>query len=202
MGVPKRNTKKNASSHHDQRQNVIVVRPDGQGDMVHPDDSGHELLRRSSGEPAGGDFLGFEGKIGIRYNEDGTETHVLDGHLRAHRTEPSAEHHSNNPSANYDPRIDGSFNIRRLLIGAVLTSVVLMIMADVLGVPHVRTQPGIYVSLDGEKQTDDTDAPLVILKRLDRSVFAYAIDAVGWAFSEASKAIAGKNPDPEQITAN
>lgn len=79
--------------------------------------------------------------------------------------------------------IPNAMSKKRLFIGGVLAIFVLMILADVVGVPHVRTGQGEYASLEGTKMVSDPDAPLVILKRLDRSVFLYTLDGLGWVFS-------------------
>ncbi|MFI4859334.1 MAG: hypothetical protein ACIAXF_01495 [Phycisphaerales bacterium JB063] len=47
----------------------------------------------------------------------------------------------------------------------------LIIAADVLGLPHYRTGPGVYVGLEGEKTTDNTELPMIDLIRLGCSVF-------------------------------
>jgi len=78
--------------------------------------------------------------------------------------------------------IPDTMSKKRLFIGGVLALLVLMVLADIVGVPHVRTAPGEYASLEGVKEVGNPDGPLVILKRLDRSVFLYTIDGIGWVF--------------------
>mgnify|MGYP003653704994 CR=1 FL=1 len=67
---------------------------------------------------------------------------------------------------------------KRLFVGSTLAILVVMILSDVVGIPHVRTGEGEYASLEGVKRVDNPDAPLVILKRL-----LYAFDGIGWVFS-------------------
>ncbi|MEM6258461.1 MAG: hypothetical protein AAGI37_09125 [Planctomycetota bacterium] len=131
-----------------------------------------------------GDFIGFEGRMGVRIHPDGTEEFVYDGHVRGRKTTKAGQ----GCDGTYDPRL-GRISKRRIFAGAVLVLLVLMIFVDVMGVPHVRTEPGTYVSLEGAKEVASQDAPLVILKRLDRSVFGYTFDAVGWVFSAVGSAI-------------
>jgi len=122
----------------------------------------------------------FQGSIGIQYNEDGSETFMMDGHIR-HRKNYPKEGNSNGTS-NYDGARDG-ISKKRLILGGLMAVLLLMVMADVFGVPHFRSEPGVYVSVEGKKHVADQNAPIVILKRLDRSVFGYGFQAIGWVFS-------------------
>lgn len=139
-----------------------------------------------------GDFIGFEGRMGVRTHPDGTEEFVYDGHVRGRKTTKAEQGND----GTFDPKT-GRMSKRRIFAGAVLALLLLMIFADVMGVPHVRTEPGTYVSLEGPKEVASTDAPLVILKRLDRSVFGYAFDAIGWAFTVIGGFIENDAPPPE-----
>ena len=53
-----------------------------------------------------------------------------------------------------------------------------------------------FVTIQGAKQVHNTDAPLVIFKRLDRSVFGYTFDAVGWALTAIGSLMESEEPDP------
>ncbi len=142
------------------------------------------------------DFIGFEGRIGVRYNADGSTTHVTDGHIRSRRTEgvPAG-------GGAYDAYIGGRWSKRRLAIGAVLALLVLMVAVDILGMPHYRTAPGVYVGLEGEKTTPQTDLPMIALIRLDRSVFAYTLDGVGWVFGAVGGVLEGDS-EPDDDSSN
>lgn len=145
---------------------------------------------------AGGEFIGFEGRIGVRYNADGSTTHVTDGHIRSRRTEAAP----GTGAGAYDPYIGGRWSKRRLAIGAALTLLVLMVAVDILGMPHYRTSPGVYAGLEGEKTTSNTDLPLIALIRLDRSVFAYTIDGVGWGFGAVGGMLEGDSAPGDDST--
>tara|TARA_B100000614_G_scaffold261170_1_gene289951 strand:+ start:748 stop:1326 length:579 start_codon:yes stop_codon:yes gene_type:complete len=90
--------------------------------------------------------------------------------------------HKQAPKSEADDEIPNAISKKKIFIGVMLVILIVMILADVVGVPHVRIAPGEYASLEGVKVVDDPDGALVILKRLDRSVFLYTIDGIGWTF--------------------
>lgn len=151
-------------------QYVQAIQP-GQGSMQQQ--SPTTLLPPGVDERTGG--IGFEGRILIRQNADGSETSMLDGRIQSVRHSP--------PPAEGTEYIPNAMSKKRMFIGSALAILVVMILSDVVGIPHVRTGEGEYASLEGVKRVDNPDAPLVILKRLDRSVFLYAFDGIGWIFS-------------------
>src|SRR5690606_8189279 len=107
---------------------------------------------------------------------DGSETAMLDGRIQSVR-------HSPPPGRVGDDGIPDAMSKKRLFAGSALAILVVMVLSDVVGIPHVRTGEGEYASLEGVKRVDNPDAPLVILKRLDSSVYLYAFDGIGWVFS-------------------
>ncbi len=131
----------------------------------------------------GDDFIGFKGQMGIRYGADGSEEFVYDGYIQGKRTTRAGQQ-----DHDYDPTKDIFWTKKRLFVGSLLVVFALMIAADIFGTPHFRSEPGIYVGLEGQKIVEtSSDESMIILKRLDRSVFSHTFDGIGWILGWASE---------------
>ena len=133
-----------------------------------------------------GNAIGTHSRKRVRaiQQRDGTWAYEIDfdeAEVKA-RTVSDEEHYRRRGGIN--DIIGGTISKKRLVIGLLLTALLFMILADVVGVPHVRTNPGEYASLEGIKNIEVEDSPLVILRRLDRSVFLYTLDGIGWTFRQ------------------